>query len=98
MTPGSRKEIEALGALRAEFGNAVRVIGLLNGDLAERLPAAEQAGVAWPQLPIEGPKPYGSPLGVGRMPCYFVLDADLTIVGVVGSAKAAALRLRQLAG
>ena len=91
-------ELAALQALRKEHGESVRLIGLLNGDLAERMPEVKKAGVDWPQLEAPDQEPMTSPLGVPRLPCYFVLDAKGNVVGVAGRAASAAARVRQLLG
>jgi len=89
-------ELAGLKALRHEFGESVRVVGLLYGDLDERLPAARAAGMDWPQLAAPRGRLTPTPGGVPSFPCYFVLDRDLVVVGVTGRAAAAAVRLRRL--
>ncbi|MBL9077863.1 MAG: hypothetical protein JNL08_10185 [Planctomycetes bacterium] len=93
---GVDEQIEALLALRREFGTSVRLLGLLNGDLEDRLPAAQAAGVDWPQTDIRDPEPMTCPFGAPKSRLYFVLDRDLTIAGVVGHAAAVPARLHQL--
>lgn len=89
---GKDPEIEALRALRRDFGARVRLLGLLNGDLAERLPAATEAGVDWPQIELPDPEPMACPFGAPRVGFYFVLDRDGRIAGIAG--RAALLRQR----
>ena len=57
--------------------------------------AARKAGVDWPQIGMAH-APRRSILDISRTPCYFVLDGDLRIVGIVGSANAATQRIREL--
>lgn len=89
-------ELAALQSLRREFGDVVRVVGLVSGKLDERLPAARAGGVDWPQLAASRGKGMSTPCGVPSFPCYFVLDRNLEIVGIVGRAAAAAAWLRRL--
>lgn len=93
---GEDEEIAALSSMRRELGARVRLVGLLNGDLDERLPAARAAGVDWPQAALPDPEPMTAPFGAPRVGFYFVLDREQIIVGVVGRATLVRERIRQL--
>jgi len=97
-TAGKDRELEALVALHGELGEGGRLLGLLHGDLAAKLPAAQQAGVAWPQAAIEAPAAMAQPFRSHRLPLYFVLDRQLAVVAVTWNAASLAERVRELRG
>ncbi|MEZ6038093.1 MAG: hypothetical protein R3F29_11460 [Planctomycetota bacterium] len=90
------EEIRQLQALREQAGAEIRVIGLLNGDFEQRLPAARLAGVDWPQHEIADPEPMTNPLGMPRFGGCLLLDGELRLVGVLGRAALVKKRIAEL--
>ncbi|MBL8752887.1 MAG: hypothetical protein JNK15_06255 [Planctomycetes bacterium] len=93
---GKDEDLTAMQAMREQYGDRLRLLGLVNGDLDERMPELKQAGVDWPQVPIESPEPMRNPFGAPKCHLFFVLDRSLNIVGIVGRATLVAERLDQL--
>ena len=89
---GKDAEIEALKQLRADLGDHVRVLGLMAGQLDERLPEARAAGVDWPQRECATTGEMQTPFDAPRIGFHFLLDRRLHVVGVAG--RAATLRER----
>jgi len=79
-------DVPALQALRLGLGERVRLLGLINDDAADRLPAVRAAGVDWPQAELRDEKPMTTPFGAPRAGLCFVLDRNGNVVGITGRA------------
>ena len=93
---GEDAELNALLALRRELGPRLRLLGLMNGNVEDRLPAAKAAGVDWPQTHIADPAAMACPFGLPQSLAYFVLDKELRVVGITARAGAIGKRIAQL--
>jgi hypothetical protein len=89
-------DVAAMKSLRQELGQRVRLLGLINGDAKERLPALRDAGVDWPQTELRDEQPMTTPFGAPRSGLCFVLDRAGIVVGITGRAFTVKKRIDQL--